>query len=264
MDEFAALTQYIENTVNIRCGNYKEDYIRRRLLSRMRSTNSSSYSDYLNFLRENEPELAILRKALTINVTEFFRDPDVYELLEDVVFPDLFRQKRQIRIWCAGCSTGEESYSVAMILSDILERDRDLSARIYATDIDTVVLARAREGIFPRKAMDRLSPARVDRHFTRLPDLSFRVKPHLKELIRFCPHDLMSGVPIAGGLDLITCRNVTIFFNEPQKDDLARLFHGALVTGGYYVMGKTEFLGRQLEDLFTATNPVQKIFVKKG
>lgn len=264
MNEFTALTQHIENTVKIRCGNYKEDYIRRRILSRMRSTNSPSYSDYRNYLIRNEPELAILKKALTINVTEFFRDPDVYEFLKDVVFPDLFRKKNRIRIWCAGCSTGEESYSVAMILSDLLDEDRVLSARIYATDIDEVVLARAREGIFQEKAMTRLSPPQIDRHFTRLPDLSFQVKPHLKDLIRFCPHDLMSGAPIPGEFDLITCRNVSIFFNEPQKDDLARLFHEALVTGGYYVMGKTEYLGRQVEHLFAASNPVQKIFIKKG
>jgi chemotaxis protein methyltransferase CheR len=263
MDEYTALIQHIEQTLKIQCWNYKEDYIKRRLLSRMRSTNTSNYAAYLNYLRANEPELEILRKALTINVTEFFRDQDVYEFLKDVVLPDLFRRQKRIRIWCAGCSTGEEPYSIAMILSDLFMGDKELSAQIYATDIDRVVLARAREGIYSQKAIAKLSPEQVSHHFTRLPDNTCQVRPHLKELIRFCPHDLMRGVPITRQLDLITCRNVIIYFNEAQKDDLARVFHGALVTDGYHIMGKTEYLGRQVEHLFVAKNSVLKIFVKK-
>jgi len=264
IDEFTALRRYIEQTLKIQCGNYKEDYIKRRLLSRMRSTGTSTYTDYLKYLKANAPELEVLRKALTINVTEFFRDQDVYDLLKNTVLPDLFNQRKRIRIWCAGCSTGEEPYSIAMILSDLLSQNKDLSAQIFATDIDKIVLAKAEEGIYSQKAMVKLSPVQINRHFTKLPDDTYQVKPHLKTLIRFRPHDLMSGVPVARWLDLITCRNVTIYFTEAQKDDLARLFHGALVTDGYYIMGKTEYLGRQVENLFAAKNSVQKIFVRKN
>lgn len=264
MDDFASLKRYIELTLKIQCGNYKEDYIKRRLLSRMRSTNTSNYGEYLKYLKENTPELEVLRKALTINVTEFFRDQDVYEFLKDTILPDLFRQRKRIRIWCAGCSTGEEPYSIAMILSDLIARNKELSAQVFATDIDKIVLAKAQEGIYSQKAMVKLSPQQIHRHFTKLPDDTYQVKPHLKELIRFRPHDLMSGVPVARWLDLITCRNVTIYFTEVQKDDLARMFHGALVTDGYYIMGKTEYLGRQVEQLFAAKNSVQKVFIKKG
>jgi chemotaxis protein methyltransferase CheR len=264
MDDFAALKRFIEQTLKIQCGNYKEDYIKRRILSRMRSTNTSNYAEYLKYLRDNTPELEVLRKALTINVTEFFRDQDVYDFLKTTILPDLFQQRKRIRIWCAGCSTGEEPYSIAMILSDLLAQNKDLSAQIYATDIDKIVLAKAQEGIYSQKAMVKLSPSQTHRHFTKLPDDTYQVKPHLKELIRFRPHDLMSGVPVARWLDLITCRNVTIYFTEAQKDDLARLFHGALVTDGYYIMGKTEYLGRQVENLFNPKNSVQKVFAKKG
>jgi chemotaxis protein methyltransferase CheR len=262
-DEFAALKRFIEQTLKIQCGNYKEDYIKRRILSRMRSTNTANYTEYLRYLRTNEPELEVLRKALTINVTEFFRDQDVYDLLKESVLPDLFGRRKRIWIWCAGCSTGEEPYSIAMILSDLLSQNKEWSAQIYATDIDRVVLAKAQEGIFSQKAMVKLSPVQVQRHFTKLPDGTYQVRPHLKELIRFRFHDLMSGLPVARWLDLITCRNVTIYFTETQKDDLARLFHGALVSDGYYIMGKTEYLGRQVEHLFVPRNSVQKIFVKK-
>ena len=145
------LKRFIEQTLKIQCGNYKEDYIKRRLLSRMRSTNTTTYTDYLRYLKANEPELENLRNALTINVTEFFRDNDVYEMLKKDVLPAIFKQRKRIRIWCAGCSTGEEPYSIAMILSEMIAQHPDLSAQIYATDIDKVVLAKAQEGIYNRK-----------------------------------------------------------------------------------------------------------------
>lgn len=263
MDDFGTLKHYIEQTLKIQCGNYKEDYIKRRLLSRMRSTNSSNYEEYLKYLKANASELEVLRKALTINVTEFFRDNDVYESLKSEVLPDLLSQRKRLRIWCAGCSTGEEPYSIAMIMYDIMARDKEVSVQIFATDIDKVVLGKAQEGIYSPKAMGKLSESQTNRHFTKLPDGNYQVKQHLKDLIRFRPHDLMGGTPVSRWLDLITCRNVTIYFTEKQKDDLARLFHDALVTDGYYIMGKTEYLGRQVEHLFAAKNSVQKIFVKK-
>lgn len=263
MDDFDTLKQHIEQTLKIQCNNYKEDYIKRRLLSRMRSTNSTNYGEYLRYLKANQGEYEVLRNALTINVTEFFRDNDVYEILKKDVLPDLFAKRKRLRIWCAGCSTGEEPYSIAMILHDFLTQDKTLAAQIFATDIDKVVLAKAQEGVYSQKAMVKLSESQIHHHFTKLPDGNYQVKPHLKELIRFRAHDLMGGTPISRWLDLVTCRNVTIYFTEPQKDELARLFHDALVTDGYYIMGKTEYLGRQVENLFVPSNSVQKIFRKK-
>ena len=263
MDGFASLKRFIEDTLTIQCSNYKEDYIKRRLLSRMRSTNSASYDTYLAYLKANPPELENLRNALTINVTEFFRDNDVYETLKKEILPVLFKQRKRLRIWCAGCSTGEEPYSLAMILTDLMARDPEVSAQIFATDIDKVVLAKAQLGTYTPKAIVKLPEAQIHRHFTRLPEGNYQVKPHLQELIRFRPHDLMSGVPASRWLDMIICRNVTIYFNEKQKDELVKMFHGALVSGGFYIMGKTEYLGRQVEDLFIAHNSIQKIYSKK-
>lgn len=263
MDDFAVLKRYIEQNLSIQCNNYKEDYIKRRLLSRMRSTNTTGYDEYLRYLKANPQEHDTLRKALTINVTEFFRDNDVYDILKKEVLPDLFAKRKRLRIWCAGCSTGEEPYSIAMILYDMMAADKECTAQIYATDIDKVVLGKAQEGIYTPKAMGKLSDTQIHRHFTKLPDGNFQVKQHLKDLIRFRQHDLMGGEPIARWLDLITCRNVTIYFTEKQKDDLAKLFHDALVSDGYYIMGKTEYLGRQVEHLFAPKNSVQKVFIRK-
>jgi chemotaxis protein methyltransferase CheR len=263
MDEFTTLTRFIEQNLEIHCANYKEDYIKRRLLSRMRSTSTTTYTDYLKFLKANPPEMELLRNALTINVTEFFRDHEVYDVLRQDVLPALFHQRKRLRIWCAGCSTGEEPYSIAMILNEMIAHNPEISAQIFATDIDKVVLAKAQEGIYNEKAMGKLTDSQIHRHFTKLPDGNWQVKPHLKELIRFRPHDLMSGAPISRWLDLITCRNVTIYFTEAQKDELAKMFHSALVSGGYYIMGKTEYLGRQVENLFVPYNSTQKVFIKK-
>jgi chemotaxis protein methyltransferase CheR len=261
--DFALLKRHVEQLLKIQCSNYKEDYIKRRFLSRMRSTNTASYQDYLKFLKSHPQETEPLRNALTINVTEFFRDKEVWEEVKNVILPALFAQKKRISIWCAGSSTGEEPYTLAILLHDATVNHKDWSGIITATDIDEVVLAKAKAGVFEEKAIQKLPTVQVQRHFTRRPDGLYEVKPHLRELIRFRPHDLMSGVPPVRYVDLITCRNVTIYFTEKQKDDLARMFHSALVSDGYYIMGKTEYLGRQVEDLFVAKNTAQKIFIKR-
>lgn len=263
MDDFVLLKRFIEQTLAIHCSNYKEAYIRRRVSSRMRSTDCLSFEDYHRYLKANPMELEKLRNALTINVTEFFRDNDVYDVMKKEILPALFTQRKRLRIWCAGCSTGEEPYSMAMILSELMAQNPGISAEIIATDIDKVVLAKAHEGIYTQKALGKLSEAQIHRHFIRLPEGDFQVKPYLKELIRFRPHDLMSGVAVSRWLDLIICRNVTIYFTEKQKDELAKMFHSALVSGGFYIMGKTEYLGRSVEDLFASHNSLQKIFIKK-
>jgi chemotaxis protein methyltransferase CheR len=229
----------------------------------MRSTNSATYADYLKYLKSHPLENEPLRNALTINVTEFFRDKDVWEEVKNVILPALFAQKKRITIWCAGSSTGEEPYTLAILLHDALVNHPERSGVITATDIDEVVLAKAKAGVFEEKAIQKLPTVQVQRHFTKRPDGLYEVKPHLRELLRFRPHDLMSGVPPVRYVDLITCRNVTIYFTEKQKDDLARLFHSALVSDGFYIMGKTEYLGRQVEDLFLTKNTAQKVFIKR-
>jgi chemotaxis protein methyltransferase CheR len=261
--DFVLLKRHVEQLLKIQCSNYKEDYIKRRFLSRMRSTNTTNYSDYLKYLKSHPLETEPLRNALTINVTEFFRDKEVWDEVKNVILPALFAQKKRISIWCAGSSTGEEPYTLAILLHDAIVNHKDWSGIITATDIDEVVLAKAKAGIFEEKSIQKLPTVQVQRHFTKRPDGLYEVKPHLRELLRFRPHDLMSGVPPVRYVDLITCRNVTIYFTEKQKDDLTRMFHSALVSDGFYIMGKTEYLGRQVEDLFTPKNTAQKIFVKR-
>ncbi|MCP1661808.1 MAG: protein-glutamate O-methyltransferase CheR [Methanocalculus sp. MSAO_Arc1] len=252
----------IEKTLQIRCSNYKEEYIKRRLLSRMRTTQSANYKEYMQYLDKNPPEWELLRNALTINVTEFFRDKEVFEILRKELIPEILSGNGRIRIWSAGCSSGEEPYSLAMILSEITTKKGGAVATIYATDIDEKILKRAKDGIYEAKVVEKLPAATIRRHFTKLPDDQYQVKQHLKDMIHFRKHDLMSGVPASRYVDIVTCRNVTIYFTEQQKNDLARTIHAALNKNGYYVMGKTEYLGREVEGLFSHYNALQKILKK--
>lgn len=262
MDAFASLQRSIERLVRIKCSNYKEDYIKRRILSRMRLTNTADFEAYHKYLLANPQEVDLLRNALTINVTKFFRDPEVFEVLRREVLPDLAAHRKSIRIWCAGCATGEEPYSIAILIHELVALHPDVNVTIYATDIDTVVLEKAKAGIYDRKALENVDERQLRKHFISRDDGMFEVRPHLKDLVKFRQHDLMSGIPIARYLDAVTCRNVTIYFTEHQKNELARLIHGALAVDGYYIMGKTEYLGREVEHLFTSYNVVQKILRK--
>jgi chemotaxis protein methyltransferase CheR len=263
MDAFQSLQRSIEKLVQIRCSQYKEDYIKRRILSRMRLTKQETYEEYHKYLLANPQEVEFLRNALTINVTKFFRDPEVYTLLKQDILPSLAEKKRSIRIWCAGCATGEEPYSYAILAHDLMAARGNVSITIYATDIDREAIRKATEAIYDRRALENVSERDLRKHFVARDDGKYEVRPHIRELIKFRQHDLMSGTPIIRFLDLVSCRNVTIYFTEKQKNDLARLFHSALINDGYYVMGKTEYLGREVEHLFTPYNSAQKVLVKR-
>jgi chemotaxis protein methyltransferase CheR len=263
MDDFHSLTATIEKILNIRCGNYKEDYIKRRLSSRMNAVNIQDYREYNRYIVANPEEQERLRNALTINVTKFFRDPEVFDTIKREIIPAIIKKKQRIRIWSAGCSSGEEPYSLAIILYEAGILNPALDAFIYATDIDPEILKRAKEGIYDRSSLENINELQVRRHFIERPDGKYEVKPHIREKVRFLHHDLMKGEPVSRFLDLITCRNVTIYFNEAQKNDLCRVFHEGLVAGGYYIMGLSEYLGRDVEHFFKPFRPQLKIYTKQ-
>ncbi|MDD4299839.1 MAG: protein-glutamate O-methyltransferase CheR [Methanomicrobium sp.] len=261
--DFQTLKRTIEKILGIQCGCYKEEYIKRRLLSRMRITGKEHYKDYNAMVISDKNEQELLRNALTINVTKFYRDKEVFDLLRTDIFPSLIKNKGRMRIWSAGCSTGEEPYTLALIIHDLIRLKPDANVTIFASDIDREVLKKAKDGIYDKKSLENLSESQIRRHFTENSDGKFEVKPHLKDMIRFSFHDLMSGRPVTNYLDMVLCRNVTIYFTEEQKNDLAKMFHPALVSKGFYVMGKTEFMGREVEELYEPYSALQKIYTKK-
>jgi len=262
MDNFLALRRSIERLLSIQCANYKEDYIKRRILSRMRLTGTRDFDEYHTLLLSSQKEQEQLRNTLTINVTKFSRDAEVFEIIRKEILPELMRRKNRIRIWSAGCATGEEPYTLALIAHDLTRLRPDVQVTILATDLDREALEKAKAGIYHEKSLENLEPGQVRRHFTLRKDGKYEVKSHLRERVRFQVHDLMSGRPISNFIDIILCRNVTIYFTETQKNDLPVMFHAALLHDGYYIMGKTEFLGREVEPLFVPYNSLQKIYRK--
>lgn len=255
------LIKDIEKRLHMHLSSYKIDYIKRRLLSRMNSTRQHSYVDYHTYLRTHPEEEEKLRNALTINVTKFYRDIDVFNLIRDSIFPDILKKNKKIRLWSAGCSSGEEPYTYAIMIYE-LTRGVTSGNAILATDIDQEILKKAKEGIYEKSSLDNLDPKLVTKHFEHLPDGKYQVKDHIRNMVQFKQHDLMKGIPASQENDVVSCRNVTIYFNEEQKRLLVKLMYGALKLDGYYIMGMSEYMSKDVEYLFNSYKPIYKIYTK--
>lgn len=255
------LIQDVQKRLNIQLTNYKQDYIKRRLLSRMNSTRSKDFVEYYQFLRTHPEEEEKLRNALTINVTKFFRDLDVFDLVRKDVFPTILRDKRTLKIWSAGCSSGEEPYTYAIILYELGKTGPSFNGAIIASDIDEEMLKKARLGVYEKTALENMTETQIAKHFDKKEDGKFYLKDHIKQIVKFQNHDLMTAPP-ARMVDMVSCRNVTIYFNEQQKKDLVRKVHESLVKDGFYIMGMSEYMAKDVEHLFKAYRPMLKVFQK--
>jgi two-component system CheB/CheR fusion protein len=223
-------------------GRYKQSTILRRIHRRMQIFGYDQLAHYLNFLREHEEEVPRLAGDFLISVTSFFRDPLAFAALEREVIPGLFRNKQsddQVRVWVTGCATGEEAYSIGMLL---LEYAQGLQAaptlQIFATDISEPALRRAREGLYPEPIELDVTPSRLMRFFQREQG-GYRVRQDLRELILFAPQNLLKDPPFSK-IDLITCRNVLIYMQRSAQKQLLELFHYSLRPEGYLFLGSAE------------------------
>jgi chemotaxis protein methyltransferase CheR len=214
---------------------YKDRCLRRRLAVRMRACGVASLTEYAAILADSALETDRLLEALTINVTEFFRNPEVWERLAEVLQPVLTRRGGHLRAWSAGCASGEEPYSLALLLAS-LPGFRSGAATIDATDIDLACLARARAGRYPA-LVQRAHPlcARLPRE-----DDEVVMPADLRLGIRFAHHDLLRDPPPAPPYDLILCRNVIIYFERQAQDRLFEVFISALAPDGLLVLGRVE------------------------
>jgi chemotaxis protein methyltransferase CheR len=255
------LIQDVQKRLNIQLSNYKQDYIKRRLLSRMNSTRSKDFVEYHQFLRTHPEEEDKLRNALTINVTKFYRDPDVFNLVRDEIFPTILKNKRTMKIWSAGCSSGEEPYTYAIILHELGKTSPAYNGSIIATDIDEEILKRARIGAYEKNTLENLTEIQISKHFDKKEDGKYYIKNHIKQIVKFQNHDLMTEPP-SQMLDMVSCRNVTIYFNEMQKKDLVKKVHKSLGKDGFYIMGMSEYMAKDVEHLFKPFRPMLKVFQK--
>ena len=244
---------------------YKPGTLLRRIERRMALAAVADIGRYLDMLQQDAGELDLLAKDLLINVTSFFRDPKAFELLAREVIPDLVRRQpsdRPLRIWVAGCSTGEETYSLAMLfLEEIAAAKRNIKLQVFASDIDEDAVALAREGRYPEAIAADVSPERLARFFTQ-EEHSYRVVPELREVVVFTVQDVLADPPFSR-LDLISCRNLLIYLRPEAQEKVLLLFHFALREGGVLMLGSSETVG-SLDDRFEPISKTQRIYRQIG
>jgi len=244
---------------------YKPGTLLRRIERRMALAGVDDSGRYLDMLRQGAGELELLAKDLLINVTSFFRDPNAFELLAKDVIPDLVHRHpsdRPLRIWVAGCSTGEETYSLAMLfLEEIAAAKRNIKLQIFASDVDEDAVALAREGRYPESIAADVSPVRLGRFFTQ-EDHSYRVVPELRGTVVFTAQDVLADPPFSR-LDLISCRNLLIYLRPEAQQKVLLLFHFALREGGVLMLGNSETVG-SLDDRFEPISKTQRIYRQIG
>jgi chemotaxis methyl-accepting protein methylase len=260
--ELSALKQLIEERSGFHCAGYKEKCLRRRLAVRMRARAVHRYSDYCAVLESDPDEYRRLLDTVTINVSKFFRNRDVWELLRTRVLPELARAPgREIRIWSAGSAAGEEAYSLAMLVLE-MARERPLDVdrfRIIGTDIDRATLDVARRGVYGPFAFTEIDPVLRERWFEG--DQLDRVRHEVRRLVTFEPLDLIKD-PFPERQHLILCRNVIIYFERPIQEAMFGRFHAALASDGFLVLGKVETLFGETSRTFRTVAARERVFQK--
>jgi two-component system CheB/CheR fusion protein len=246
-------------------GLYKQSTIERRIVRRMALHKLENIEDYLTFLSAEPEEVRNLYNDLLIGVTSFFRDTEPFDALKETVFPRLVDARpvgSPIRLWIAGCATGEEAYSIAIALLEFLgDRAGKYKIQIFATDVDEDALMRARTGLYPQSIELDVSPERLGRFFQRT-DKGYQVGRLVRDPIVFSRHNLGQDPPFSR-LDLVTCRNVLIYMQQAQQKKVLRVFHYALNPDAYLLLGTSESVGEG-SDLFSLLDRKLKVYRKKN
>ncbi|HEY1690575.1 MAG TPA: chemotaxis protein CheB [Polyangiaceae bacterium] len=249
---FDAIYSMLEAEFGLDFTNYKPSTVTRRIERRLALARIEDVDRYVARLRLERDELDTLYRDLLIGVTRFFRNEEAFELLEHQVLPDLFRRAPRdvpVRVWVAGCATGEEAYSVAITVQDALERFGDREVKIFATDVHRGSLERAARGIYDPEAIENIRPDRIERYFRRAGG-AYQVVPDVRQMIVFAPHNVIKDAPFTR-IDLITCRNMLIYLQPPAQQKALSLFHFALNRGGVLFLGPSESPGHLAPDYET-------------
>ena len=262
---FRLLTEKIARERGFGCASYKEKCLRRRIAVRMRARGVLTFRDYAVLLDGDAREYDRLIDALTINVTRLFRNREVYEVLDGLVIPTLWSAPvDRIRVWSAGCSSGEEPYSVGVLFHHHAERVNDLEGLrrvdIHGTDIDARSLERAHAGGFEEGDFEETPAALRSAYFA--PAAPFTIRGDVRQLVRFSRLDLLHDPAPPAQHHLILCRNVLIYFDRASQERLFAGFFDALAPGGYLVLGKVETLLGEARRRFVAVDARERIFQK--
>ena len=241
---------------------YKKNTVRRRILRRMALSKTPDTTGYLKYLRENKSEQDVLYQDLLIPVTSFFRDQASFDNLTKIAFPAIAKHKapgEPIRVWVAGCSTGEEAYSMAICLREYFA-GTDQQLQIFATDINEQCIAKARTGIYTKKEVEKLAPQQLKEFFTKT-NGSFQINKSIRDTFVFAVHNFLKDPPF-GKMDLISCRNVFIYMEPYLQKKALTTFHYALNVKGFLLLGKSETVS-SVTDLFSSSGKTDKLFNRK-
>ncbi|MDG2538251.1 protein-glutamate O-methyltransferase [Dyella jiangningensis] len=246
--EFNFLRSFVYEHCGISLGEHKRQLVQGRLVRRLRALKLRDFGGYCELLRRDpQGELGELASAISTNVTAFFRESHHFDLLTNELLPRWIAEKKnggRLRIWSAGCATGEEPYTLAMVLAEALEKHGShVDAKILATDLSPQALETARKGVYPIDRLEGVSTERRRRWFLRGEgeyDQYACVHPRLRELVSILPLNLLHDWPMQGPFDAIFCRNVVIYFDKPTKQRLFQRYAGLLPEGGYLFLGHSE------------------------
>jgi chemotaxis protein methyltransferase CheR len=260
---FAALTRKISREAGLSLDAYKDKCLRRRIAVRMRACGVHGYAEYQTVLDTNPAEYERLKDAITINVTRFYRNADTWNLLRTLLHEVCADERVEVRAWSAGCSSGEEAYTLAMLFADHLDRqgkpERLGRVTVDATDVDRQCLERAQEARYSREALAEVPPDLVPRYFENVGN-ECRVVERVRRRVVVRAQDLSSDPPPRRNYHLILCRNVVIYFGRPTQERVFTAFADALAPGGLLVLGKVETLFGPARDRLTLLDPRERVY----
>ena len=262
--DLKSIVQHLHNKKNVDFRHYKMNTINRRILRRMLINKSKSLKQYSELLTVNIAETDLLYQDLLINVTSFFRDTDAFLLLKNTILPKLFKSKESgetLRIWVTACATGEEVYSIAVLLYEIKEETKlDIAFQIFASDLSTEAIGIARMGEYTMAQLSGVSPDRVERFFTKSKN-KYRIAKSLRDVCIFAHHNVLGDPPFSR-MDFISCRNMLIYLDINAQKKVMSTFHYALNEGGFLMLGKSETIGISAH-LFTTIDKKYKFYSRK-
>jgi two-component system CheB/CheR fusion protein len=263
--EFSELVGMIHQISKIDYKYYKPGTIYRQIVRRMQNLNIDSFQKYIQFIESTPSELTLLSRNLLIGVTSFFRDKEAFDALEAQVIPQLFVDKKadeSIRVWVAGCSTGEEAYSIAILFKEYQEKFNHFrEIKIIATDIDAFAIDFAANGLYPMQSPQSLSAERQQKYFINRGQ-NMQVVSKIRQMVLFAKHNLLTDPPFTR-IDLVSCRNVLIYFQPEWQDIIEAKFTTALLPGRYLFLGASETLGKY-KDFYNPIDRKWKIYQYKG
>ncbi len=261
VDKLTPLFNSVKSKTGMDISNFKHTFLERRIHYRMRILGVDDYADYLNLLSSNHDEPKMLYMALSINVTKFFRDPSVWDFLDNIAIPELITASnlRSISAWSCACASGEEPHSVSILLDEYYKQ-KQITYSVFATDISQKAIEHSKEGIYVDANLINVSSERMDENFTKISDGKFQVKIAIRNKITYQKIDMVKGIPKT--FDIIFCRNVLIYYDKDTHESLFKMFHSKLKSNGLLVLGQDESMigtkGNQYFELLDVKNRVYK------